>query len=48
LSGKVASEDFTLLDDGFAELCSAAPPDVSALPWLGRFACFEASCETPG
>jgi hypothetical protein len=48
LSGKVASEDLTLFDDGLAELRSAAPPDVSALPWLGTCASFEASGETPG
>jgi len=31
-----------------AELCSAAPPDVSALPDGGWCADFEVSCDTPG
>jgi hypothetical protein len=33
---------------GPAELCSAAPPDVSALPDGGTVACFAASDDTPG
>jgi hypothetical protein len=35
-------------DDGGAELCSAAPLEVSALPDDGWCADFEVSCDTPG
>jgi hypothetical protein len=33
---------------GGAELCSAAPPEVSALPDDGWCADLEVSCDTPG